>query len=132
MSFSKWLYQFIPPKSMFSCVYWSTLFKDLFLAIFLFLVILYYEVAGPYIFLTYISLMILFSIVLLDSCIYIFWEVYVQVFSPFLYWVLFSFEFISLSKLHILYKFFMLFTAITLFHCLPYLFTYTVVYFHGL
>lgn len=132
MSFSKWLYQFIPPKSMFSCVYWSTLFKDLFLAIFLFLVILYYEVAGPYIFLTYISLMILFSIVLLDSCIYIFWEVYVQVFSPFLYWVLFSFEFISLSKLHILYKFFMLFTAITLFHCLSYLFTYTVLYFHGL
>lgn len=131
MSFSKWLYQFIPPKSMFSCVYWSTLFKDLFLAIFLFLVILYYEVAGPYIFLTYISLMILFSIVLLDSCIYIFWEVYVQVFSPFLYWVLFPFEFISLSKLHILYKF-MLFTAITLFHCLSYLFTYTVLYFHGL
>lgn len=44
----------------------------------------------------------------------------------------FFFEFTSLSKLHILYKFFMLFTAIILFHCVSYLFTYTVVYFHGL
>lgn len=42
------------------------------------------------------------------------------------------FEFISLSKLHILYKF-MLFTAITLFHCLSYFsHLYHFLYFHGL
>ena len=132
VSFSKWLYQFIPPKSIFSCVYWSTLFKDLFLAIFLFLIILYYDVAKPHILLTYISLMILFSIVSLDSCISLGKFMFKSSAHFYVEFSVFSFEFMSLWKLHILYKFFMLLTAIILFHCVSYLFTYPVVYFQGL